>query len=328
MEKPLVLVSHAPPDEIRDAIAKHFGDEASVRFLPDLSGPERDTALRTARAVISYHPIRDLGIDAIALLDNCQLIQCLTAGVDYLPLSEMPPHIPVAYNAGAYAEPMSEHVVAMALAASKRLTVEHKNMRAGDFNQFLPTKKIRGATCGVLGFGETGREVARLMRGLGMRIEALNRSGTTDEEVDFIGTLDDLDRVMAAADILVITLALTRNTDRLIRSEHLARLKPDAVLVNVARGEIVDEDDLYRHLIENSSFTACLEAWWVEPVRHGKFETKHSFLYLPNVIASPHNSAMAGDALVVAAKRGAENVLRMLRGEGARFLAGDDVKML
>ena len=116
MEKPLVLVSHAPPDEIRDAVAKHFGDEASVRFLPDLSGTERDTALRTARAVISYHPIRDLGIDAIALLDNCQLIQCLTAGVDYLPLSEMPPHIPVAYNAGAYAEPMSEHVVAMALA--------------------------------------------------------------------------------------------------------------------------------------------------------------------------------------------------------------------
>jgi len=328
MTTPIVLITHSPPDDIRDAVAEHFGDEANVRFLPDLNGPERDTALRTARAVMTYHPIRDLGVAAMALLDNCELIQCLTAGIDYLPLSEIPLHIPVAYNAGAYAEPMSEHVVAMALAASKRLTVEHRNMKAGEFNQFVPTKKIRGATCGILGFGETGREVARLMRGLGMRIEALNRSGTTGEEVDFIGTLDDLDRVMTAAEVLVITLALTRNTDRLIRSEHLARMKPDAVLVNVARGEIVDEGDLYRHLIENPAFTACLEAWWIEPVRHGKFETKHPFLDLPNVIASPHNSAMSGDALVVAAKQGAKNVLRMLRGEGARFIAGDDVRML
>ncbi|MGB0630034.1 MAG: 2-hydroxyacid dehydrogenase [Alphaproteobacteria bacterium] len=328
MTTPIVLITHSPPDDIRDAIVEAFGAEADVKFLPDINAAARETVLRAARCVMTYHPIRDLGAEAMALLDNCGLIQCLTAGIDYLPLSRMPAHIPVAYNAGAYAEPMAEHVVAMALAASKRLTVEHSNMNAGEFNQFVPTKKINGATCGILGFGEAGREVARLMRGLGMRIEAINRSGKTDEDVEFIGTLDDLDRVMAAADVLVITLALTRNTDRLIRAGHLARMKPDAVLVNVARGEIVDEDDLYRHLLDNTAFTACLEAWWIEPVRHGKFETKHPFLDLPNVIASPHNSAMTGDALVVAARRGADNVLRMLRGEGARFIAGDDVRML
>ena len=328
MTKPLVLVSHLPPDDIRDALVDTFGDEADVGFLPNIEGAERERALRAARGVMTYHPIRDLGIDAMAMLDNCELIQCMTAGIDYLPLSKMPPDIPVAYNAGAYAEPMAEHVVAMALAGSKRLTVEHRKMKNGEFNQFVPTKKIDGATCGILGFGEAGREVARLMRGLGMRIEAINRSGATEEDVAFIGTLDDLDRVMADADVLVVTLALTRNTDRLIRSEHLARMKPDAVLVNVARGEIIDEDDLYTHLLENPAFTACLEAWWIEPVRHGKFETKYPFLDLPNVIASPHNSAMTGDALIVAARRGAENVLRMLRGEGAMFIAGDDVRML
>ena len=240
----------------------------------------------------------------------------------------MPRHIPVAYNAGAYAEPMAEHIVAMALAASKRLTIEHRNMLDGEFNQFVPTKKIAGATCGILGFGEAGRAAGRLMRSLGMRIEAINRSGSTDQDVDFIGTLDGLDRLITAADILVITLALTRNTHRLIRGEHLERMKPDAVLVNVARGEIVDEDDLYAHLLSHPEFTACLEAWWVEPVRHGKFETRHPFLELPNVIASPHNSAMSGDALVVAARKGAENVLRMLRGEQVRYIAGDDVKLM
>ena len=327
MSRPIVIISHTPADDIRAAIAAVFGTEADLLCLPELTGREREQAVRAARSVMTYYPLRDIGKEAMGMLDNCELIQCLTAGIDYLPWSEMPPDIPVAYNAGAYTEPMAEHVVAMALAASKRLSVEHRNMLAGEFNQFVPTKKIDGATCGILGFGEAGREVGRLMRGLGMRIEAINRSGVTEEDVEFIGTLDDLDRVMSNAEVLVITLALTRNTDRLIRAAHLGSMKPDAVLVNVARGEIIDEDDLYHYLLDNQAFTACLEAWWIEPVRHGKFETKHPFLDLPNVIASPHNSAMTGNALIVAAERAAENVRRLLRGEGARFIAGDDVKM-
>lgn len=328
MNLPLVLVTHTPPDDIRAAIQGVLAATAEVQILPELSGAARLTALNAARAVMTYHPIRDLGPDAMAELGNCGFMQCLTAGIDYLPLSEISDHIAVAYNAGAYAEPMAEHVAAMALAASKRLAVEHTLMKQGEFNQFVPTRKIAGATCGILGYGETGREVARLMRALGMNIQAINRSGQTDEDVDFIGTLDDVDRVLEASDIVVITLALTKKTDGLLRAAELSRLKPDAVLVNVARGEIIDEDDLYAHLLANPAFTACLEAWWVEPVRHGRFETKHPFLDLPNVIASPHNSAMTADALVTAAGRGAENVVRFLRGETPNFIAGEDVRML
>lgn len=328
MTLPFVLVTHAPPDDIRDVIREALTGVAEVRFLPDLAGDARSGALKSARAVMTYHPVRDLGFPAMAELGNCGFMQCLTAGIDYLPLGDIPGHIAVAYNAGAYAEPMAEHVAAMALSASKRLASEHRLMRDGEFNQFVTTKKIAGATCGILGYGETGREVARLMRALGMNIQAINRSGQTDEAVDFIGTLDDVDRVLAASDILVITLALTTKTDGLIGAARLARMKPDAVLVNVARGEIIDEDDLYAHLRNNPAFTACLEAWWIEPVRHGRFETKHPFLGLPNVIASPHNSAMTEGALATAARRGAENVARFLTGGTPKFIAGDDVRMV
>jgi phosphoglycerate dehydrogenase-like enzyme len=328
MTLPVLLVSHTPPDDIKAAIVDSLNGTADVAFLPDLSGTVRLDTLNAARAVMTYHPIRDLGAEAMAELGNCGFMQCLTAGIDYLPLSEIPGHIAVAYNAGAYAEPMAEHVAAMALAASKRLAVEHGLMKQGEFNQFVPTRKIAGGACGILGYGETGREVARLMRALGMNIQAINRSGQTDEDVDFIGTLDDVDRVLGASDILVITLALTKKTDGLLRTAELRRMKPDAVLVNVARGEIIDEDDLYAHLVANPAFTACLEAWWIEPVRHGRFETKHPFLDLSNVIASPHNSAMTDDALVTAARRGAENVARFLRGETPKFIADDDVRML
>ncbi len=327
MSLPTVLISHTPPDEIRERIGEVLQGAAELVAFPEVAEARRVDVLQTCRAVLTYHPFRDLGIDSLVQLKNCGLMQCLTAGIDYLPLSEIPDHILVAYNAGAFAKPMAEHVVAMALAGSKRLRIEHGLMKDGEFNQFVPTKKIAGATCGILGFGETGREVARLVQALGMRVEAINRSGKTDKPIDFIGTLDDLERVLENADVLVVTLALTKQTDRLLGAEQFRQMKSDAVLVNVARGEIADEDDLYAHLLTHPRFTACLEAWWIEPVRHGKFEMKHSFLDLPNVIASPHNSGMTNGALITAAERGAQNVLRFLRGEEPRFIATDDVKM-
>lgn len=327
MTLPLVLVAHLPNDGARAAILDELRDAAEVRFWPEVARADREDALRRARAVMTYDPLRDLGADAVARLDACGLIQCMTAGIDYLELRALPAHIPVAWNAGAYAEPMAEYTLAAALAAAKRLRIEHLEMQAGAFNQFVPTRGIAGLTCAVLGFGETGRAVGRLMRAVGIGVQAINRSGRTDEPVGFIGTLADLDRVLAAADIVVITLALTAKTDRLIGAAQLGRMKADAILVNVARGEIVEEEALYAHLKANPRFTACLDAWWVEPVRHGRFATNRPFLDLPNVMASPHNSAMTEGALGIAARRAARNVKRLLTGEGPRFIAGDDEKM-
>ena len=324
---PLVLVSYVPMDDARAAMADELAGVADLKFWPEIGRGTRRDALRDAAAVMTYHPTRELGTEALSALSSCGLIQCMTAGIDYLPLRELPAHIPVAYNAGAYAEPMAEHVLAMALAGAKRLRIEHAEMQAGAFNQFVPTRQFAGSACAVLGFGETGRVVGRLMTALGVRVLAVNRSGRTDEPVDFIGTLDDLDAILPQADTVVITLSLTSRTEGLIDARRLKRMKRDAVLVNVARGEIADEEALFDHLRANPRFTACLDAWWVEPVRHGRFTTKRPFLDLPNVIASPHNSAMTDGALVMAARRGARNVKRLLTGEGPRFVAGDDEKM-
>jgi len=327
MGKPLVLVTHSPSKEIREAIIKTLGNGGKVKFLPDLADEEQLKAIRSAQALLTYDPVKDLGKERLGQLRNCLLIQCLTSGIDYLPLDQLPSQIPVAYNAGAFAEAMAEHVVAMAFAASKRLSIEHNLMRNGEFNQFVPTKSLTGGTCGIIGFGETGREVGRLMRLFDMQIEAINRSGKTSEPVNFIGTIADIDRVLARSDVIVITLALTKKTNGLIGDKHLSIMKPDAVLVNVARGEIIDETSLYQHLLDHPGFTACLEAWWVEPVRHGKFELNYPFLELPNVIASPHNSAMTVGALSLGASRAVENILRLFRGQLPNFIADEDIMM-
>ena len=104
-------------------------------YLPDLDDAGRADALRKADAVLA-RTTRELRQGEIALLKDVRLVQFINAGIDFVPLAELPAGVPVATNGGAYAEPMAEHALAMALAAAKRLLVEHAALARGEFNQF------------------------------------------------------------------------------------------------------------------------------------------------------------------------------------------------
>src|SRR5216683_7634979 len=149
---------------------------------------------------------------------------------------------------------MAEHVMAMTLALTKRLLIEDQKLRNGEFDQFTPNRALAGMTAGVLGFGGIGRATARLMRAFGMRIYAINHSGTSTEPADFLGTPRDLERVLRESDVVVISLPLTQTTRGLIGEQELAWMKPDAILVNVARGALLEEEALYTHVKSHPSF--------------------------------------------------------------------------
>jgi len=270
--------------------------------------------------VLAWNLGAELRREDLARLGSAGLIQLLSAGVDRVPFDQIPDGVPVASNAGAYAEPMSEHVLALALALAKRLPQNHAALTRGVFDQQTPTRSIHGSLVGILGFGGIGQASAMLFRMLGAQVHAINRSGSTDAAVDHIGTMRDLDLLLGAADILVVSLPLTRATDGLIGRRELSLMKPDAMLINVARAGIIDEDALYEHLERNPSFSAGIDAWWHEPRGQGAFATRQPFLSLPNVIGSPHNSAMVAGSLTHAAARAADNVARHLRGEPVRNL--------
>jgi phosphoglycerate dehydrogenase-like enzyme len=319
-----LVVTFKPASAGRDIIAATLGGIADIVYLPDLDEAARAPALAGAAALLAYNTGKELRPHEPPLLADARLIQFMTAGVDHVPLRDLPPGVPVAGNAGAYAAPMAEHAVAMALAAAKRLLVEQPKLARGEFNQFQPNKQLAGGVFGVFGFGGVGIATARLLRAFGMQVHAINRRGASEEPVEWIGTADRLDDLLAAADVLLVSTPLTRATRGVIDARALGLMKPDAILINLARGEIVDEAALYAHLLAHPDFTACIDAWWVEPVRHGAFRMDHPFMSLPNVIGSPHNSGSSARSLPVALERAVANCRRALLGEVPRNLIGPD----
>ena len=303
--RPLVAITFGPAS---GPVRRALGDGVEVVSVAGAATIERARVLAEADALFVWNWAREFRPGEGPGLPT-KFVQLVSAGADHLPFDQLPTRAVVASNVGAYAEPMAEHALAMALALRKRLPQNHAKLAAGVWDQSL-TRWMAGSVCGVLGFGGIGKATARRMQALGARIHAVNSTGATAEPVDFVGTLDDLDAVLAAADVVVVALPLTRRTAGLVGRRELELMKPDAILVNVARGAIVDESALYEHLRSHEEFSAALDVWWDEPFGSGGFRVGHPFFELPNVLGSPHNSGLAPGVLEGAIEMAAANIRR------------------
>lgn len=313
----LVAVSYPVDDDFTAINTDVLGDEASLVFLSQLPEAERAEVLQRAEVLIGWQLRRELPPGALQRAAGLRFIELLSAGVDGVDFATIPEHAVLAGNVGAYAEPIAEHVLAMTLSLAKRLPQQHAALASGRFDQGTLNRTLNGAVCAILGFGGIGQRTASLMRAFGARIYAVNSTGRTTEPVEFAGTLADLDQVLAAADVVVIALPLAAATRGLLGQRELGLMKPGAILINVARGAIIDQEALYEHLRANPEFSAGIDAWWHEPGTDGTFRVDFPFFELPNLLGSPHNSGFVPGVLQVAAQRAAENVRRYLRGEAA-----------
>ena len=222
MDKQNIVVTFNASPEQKELLLEVLGSEASLTFLKEIPAEQREQSLEHADILLSWNFPREIPPQEYPRLQQVTFIQILSAGADHMPFADLPPHILVASNPGAYAAPMAEHVMAMTLALAKRLLIEHQKLKNGEFDQFTPNRMLSGMTAGILGFGGIGRATARLMRAFGMRIYALNQSGKSTEPAEFIGTLHDLEHVLRASDVVVISLPLTRATRGLIGKDELA----------------------------------------------------------------------------------------------------------
>ncbi len=316
----MVLVTHRPEEDERKAIQHGLSGFANITYLWETDGEVRSRALREADVVLTKSfSFEEVPREEISKLDNVKLIQLIYAGADNVPFRLLSEHVAVASNAGAYAEPLAEHVMAMALALAKRLIPKHRLLQEGVFEQSGLNTYLKGKVCGIVGLGGNGIAVAALMRAFGMKIYAVDVTPCPGIKVDFLGSPQKgLVKVLSESDVLVLTVPLTRDTRGMIGRKALQTMKPDAILINVARGAVIDQAALYEHLKENPQFRAGIDTWWEEPGSHGTFRLKYPFFDLPNLIGSPHIADTVPGMMLEATRRAVENIKNHINGEKIR----------
>jgi phosphoglycerate dehydrogenase-like enzyme len=312
----LTAVTFTPDETEMQILRSTLGNISEIGCLPGLSPSERAGMLANADVILAKSFARaEVDPGEAAGLENTRLVQLLFAGVNNVPFDRLSPDVKVAGNAGAFAGPIAEHVLGMALCLTKKLLPGHRSLSRGKFESSVFSRELYGSTCGIIGMGGNGAAISRLMKKVGMRVLGINRSGTATVDLDFTGTLDDMDWVLASSDVVVLTMPLTKATVNMIGQRELRLMKPDASLINVARGRVIDQAALYRHLKETPTFGAGIDTWWSEPSDPQGFKLDFPFFELPNLIGSPHKADHVPGAMHKAVRKAAENIRRFYRGK-------------
>lgn len=174
---------------------------------------------------------------------------------------------------------------------------------------------LASATVGFVGFGHIGARCWELFRAFGARGVAVTRRGDVDavaRGLDWSGTVDDLGTLLETADVVVVSAPLTGATTGLIGAAELSRMRSSAVLINVGRGPVVDEDALYRALSERTIGAAALDVWYRYP-SEGNVAAPghHPFEKLDNVLMTPHSSGLTRETFARRAADIAANIGRL-----------------
>jgi len=259
-----------------------------------------------------------LTAENLSRMSNLRLVQSILAGVNHIPFAQLDKKVVVCSNAGAYSDEVAEYAWALLLSAAKRIVDIHNAVKTEQWTlkRTLGGKEVtilEERTLGILGYGGIGSAVAQIGKGFSMKIYAFSRKLVRERGVRSFQGDKGLLTVLAESDAVIVSLPLTELTNKIIDAKKLATMKKDAILVNIARGELVDETALYEHLKANPDFRYATDVWWY---RDGKesLKTTHPFFELPNFIGTPHVSGPSGLATGKPARFAVENVTRFLRG--------------
>jgi phosphoglycerate dehydrogenase-like enzyme len=254
-----------------------------------------------------------------------KLVQVPGAGLDRIDRSALPAGASLA-NVYGHEVGIAEYVIGAMLALTRSFCRIDAALRRGAWESQWgvggspppPWPELAGKTLGILGYGRIGQALARRARAFDMDVCAIRRDVERSEAdgLSLLGGPDALDEVLRRADYLAVTLSLNDATRGLIGERELSLMKPTAALVNVSRAEIIDEDALYRALLERRIAGAALDVWYRYPKEAGPtLPARRPFHELDNVLMTPHVSGWTDGMLEARAKLIAENIQRTARGE-------------
>jgi D-2-hydroxyacid dehydrogenase (NADP+) len=258
-----------------------------------------------------------LSKEAVARATALKWVHCSGHAVGHFPLPELAAGGVVVTNSrGVQAVPIAEHVMACLLALARRLphtlrdqqqSLWRPNELLGDGSPWL----LAGRTLGIIGVGTIGQAVAARSKAFGMHVVGMRRNPRREPPAGFDLVLgpEDRDRFLNLADIVVVAAPLTDETTRLLDATAIARMKPGAIVINVARGQLVDETALAEAVATGRLGGAALDVFTTEPL-----PPQSPLWSLPNVIVTPHNSGFRVGHFDAVVDLFCENLTRFERG--------------
>jgi phosphoglycerate dehydrogenase-like enzyme len=309
---PIVVVTGLPgsaadDDRVRAVdprvrLARASGGEDLARLLPEAH---------------VFHG-SDLTADQLALARALRWIHNPGVGVDGLPWESLPARDVVVTNGlGGHEVIMAETVMAGLLMFARRIHVAHRNqvLRGAWHRPPAIGGSLAGSTVALLGVGGIGRAVAQRLRPFGARILGVRRTAASVADVEEVTDGAGLEGVLRAADFIVVTLPLTPRTRGLLGARELAWMKPTAVLVNVGRGEVIDETALAAALRRGRVGGALLDVFETEPL-----PADSPLWGLENVVITPHVAGAGPDRARNSLQVFCDNLRRFAAGEPLRYI--------
>lgn len=213
-------------------------------------------------------------------------IQLTSAGMDRMPLDYIQQHgIEIHNAAGVYSIPMAEWTIMRILELYKNAGNLYTKQRECRWEKDRSWRELAGKTACIVGFGAYGTETAKRLKAFGVTVTAVNRSQKESPWVDRFYPMEQLEDAFTQADIVIMAIALTAQTRRLISKARFAAMKDGAVFINAARGGLIDEAALIHALETGKLSGAALDVFETEPLPAG-----HKLWNTENLIVSPHNS--------------------------------------
>lgn len=310
-----VFVTRVVPERGLELVLNAPGVAAEV--WPGEMPPSREALLEKVRGVEGLYCLLTERIDA-ELLDaagpQLKVVSQMAVGYDNIDVAACTERgIPVGNTPGVLTEATADLTLALLLATARQVVRAAEAVKAGRWQTWEPMgfmgPDVYGSTVGIIGLGKIGLAVARRLRGFDVRLLYHNRS-PSPAAAEVGATYVELDRLLAESDFVSLHCPLTAETRHLIDAGRLGQMKRTAVLINTARGEVVDQEALVAALREGAIAYAGLDVTTPEPL-----PADSPLLALPNVTVLPHIGSASVSARERMATMAAENLLAGLRGE-------------
>lgn len=321
-ERPRVYLTRRLPQPAIDLLAQHV----QLSMWPGEQPPPRAVLLKELAAADGLLTLPADRVDAgvLAVAPYLRVVSNYAVGCENIDLAAATRRgVMVTDTPDVLAETCADFTFALMLAAARRVAEGEQYVKAGRWRGWGPEtllgRDICGATLGIIGMGQIGWAVARRAQGFGMRILYTGPRRKPEAERATGAEYQPLETLLAASDIVSLHCPLNDDTYQLIDRDALALMKPDAMLINTARGPVVDTRALLEAL-RSRTMLAALDVTDPEPL-----PADHPLLSLPNVMVTPHVASATLQTRTRMALIAAQNLIDALRGERPRFLVNAEL---